>query len=676
MSAVARLEAGELHLGGERVPLLSGEMHFWRLDPRDWENCLRRIKDMGFPIVATYLSWRRHSLGPGRTDLAGSTDPRLDVTRFLQMCAEIGLWVHLKPGPWICAEETNGGYPDWLVGDPDLQALDSEGRAVLGYNSPFQSPIPSYLHPKYLDHVREWLMDVDECVRPFFYPRGPIIMVQLDNEPCMTFHDRMLESDYNPVNVGPGGYYQRWLQDKYGTIEALNTAYRSEWSSYDDVEPPRKVPTLKLDQLRQLTDWIEFKEWLLATHIELLRDFHLQNGLRGVLFTVNYNRHDQLSVPNNWSRLEKASGLGGFDYYPAMPMGFRELVDVSMAVNYGLSTLKASWSPEMMSGIWKFPTADVSSPGLRAEDFEYLYLTALAFGLKGMNFYMLVNRENWESAPLDERGQLTETAPAVQKVLELFRRVPDFTTLHKAQQVAIVYYRPYAWEAFAVDGQVVEDACCRMAESYARFEALYTALVRLNWDPAIFDPWVNSREHLAKYRMVFVPSGACMDRSTQQLLCDYADNGGTLVFFSEPPQSDLETAPWSLFGSSLTADGKAGGGEILCLGPVSGDALERGAEPNLIDLQRILGETDLSAESETDDSNVLTVVQRNDTTAVLFVLNTSALPSEPTIRVKGVQSGALVSAFSEEVASVIENGCARVSIPGNTVRVYFIRSHG
>ena len=47
-----------------------------------------------------------------------------------------------------------------------------------------------------------------------------------------------------------------------------------------------------------------------------------------------------------------------------------------------------------------------------------------------------------------------------------------------------------------------------------------------------------------------------------------------------------------------TADGKAGGGEILCLGPVSGDALERGAEPNLIDLQRILAETDLSAESE------------------------------------------------------------------------------
>ncbi len=47
--------------------------------------------------------------------------------------------------------------------------------------------------------------------------------------------------------------------------------------------------------------------------VEKRERFHLQNGLRGVLFTANYNEHDQPSVPNNWSRLEKAGGLGGFD---------------------------------------------------------------------------------------------------------------------------------------------------------------------------------------------------------------------------------------------------------------------------------------------------------------------------------------------------------------------------
>ncbi len=673
-SAAVKLEANELHLGEKRVPLLSGEMHFWRLDPEHWEGCLRRIKDMGLPIVATYLSWRRHSPGPGETDLAGRTDPRLNVARFLQLCAEVGLWVHLKPGPWICAEEINGGYPDWLVADPDLHVLDSEDQVVLGYNPPFLSPIPSYLHPKYLDHVRKWLTDVDECIRPFCYPRGPIIMVQLDNEPGMTFHDRMFESDYNPVNIGPDGIYQHWLQDKYRTIEALNEAHRSKWPSFEAVEAPRKALSLRLDELRRSTDWIEFKEWLLVRHIELLRDTHLRNGLRSVLFTVNYNEHEQLAVPNNWSRLERASGLGGFDYYPVMPMDSRALVDVAMAVNYSLSVSKACWSPEMMSGVWKLPATNEGRPELRAEDFEYLYLAALALGLKGMNFYMLVNRENWEDAPLDEKGQPTETARAVQKALELLRGVPDFATLRKAQQVAIVYYRSYAREAFAASGQVVESEGHRVGESYARFRALYAALVRLNWDPAIFDPWVNSPEHLAQYRLVLVPSGVYMDRGTQQLLLDYSNNGGTLVFFSDPPQFDSDFAPWSLFGPSPTARGKPGSGTILRLKPASRDDDEYGIEPSVDDLQRILAETGLSLESETDDSDVLTVVQRNDTAAVLFALNTSALPAGPMIRVRSVRSGTLVSVLSGEVASAIEEGRARVRIPARSVEAYLIRS--
>ena len=75
----------------------------------------------------------------------------------------------------------------------------------------------------------------------------------------------------------------------------------------------RKVPTLKLDQLRQLTDWIEFENgsW---RHIELPGIF-LQNG-REYLFTVNYT--GTISFRCRITGV-KGSGLGGFDYYPAMP---------------------------------------------------------------------------------------------------------------------------------------------------------------------------------------------------------------------------------------------------------------------------------------------------------------------------------------------------------------------
>ena len=56
----------------------------------------------------------------------------------------------------------------------------------------------------------------------YFHPQGPILLVQLDNEPSMTFHDRLLESDYNAVNLL---LYHGWLKDEYGTIENLNLSH-------------------------------------------------------------------------------------------------------------------------------------------------------------------------------------------------------------------------------------------------------------------------------------------------------------------------------------------------------------------------------------------------------------------------------------------------------------------
>ncbi|MER3406199.1 MAG: hypothetical protein C4289_14435, partial [Chloroflexota bacterium] len=112
------VQAGGLRIGDRFVPLLSGEVQFWRLDPAHWAPVLDAVRDAGIPIVATYLSWRRHAPDPERPpDFSGRNDPRLNVTGFLDLCRQQGLWVHLKPGPWICAEEPGGGYPDWLLAD-------------------------------------------------------------------------------------------------------------------------------------------------------------------------------------------------------------------------------------------------------------------------------------------------------------------------------------------------------------------------------------------------------------------------------------------------------------------------------------------------------------------------------------------------------------------------------
>ncbi|MEW5813824.1 MAG: beta-galactosidase [Spirochaetota bacterium] len=687
----AMLMQNGLFLRGERIPLFGGEMHFWRINPEYWERCLRQLKAMGLHLVSTYLSWRRHSISPDENDLTGRTDPRLNLPAFLGLCAELGLWVHLKPGPWICAEEENGGYPDWLVRDEDIQVKNNQGRPVLGYNPPFSGPIPSYLHPQYLEYVHKWLTDVDSCIKDFCYPRGPIILVQLDNEPSMTFHDGMFESDYNSVNVQGFGFYQQWLHGKYGSIEMLNRAHGANYSGFSDAEAPLSLEVKCFGDLRRYTDWAEFKEWLLARYVEVLREIHLKNGIQGVLFTVNYNHHAFMSVPNNWSKLEQASGLGGYDYYAVPPLQHKDFVDFVKAVNYSLATLKIPWAPEMMCGIWRFEGSEEIDADLLAPHMEGMYFLSLAYGIKGINFYMLVNRENWQHAPVDERGRHMSTYSVLKKVMDFVKAVKDFTSLLKNQKVAVMYYRPYAWEAYITAGADVVLEGLHLGEAYRSFEVLYAALVELNYDPGIFDPFVNNERDISKYQLLFVSSSVYMDEGTQKLLRRYVGNGGILVFSFQLPHLDLDMKPCSHFDtngkyvvSKFSAESKScskvlfvernlGKGKVVVMETYlpcqekdkkNGEYLEA--------LGSLLSDHGLTPEVVADDRYIATIVQENDFEEILFVINMTSQSREVKLRFKKVTTGTLRRIFSQEPVLFIKNRETTLTMAGRGIEVFHI----
>lgn len=668
-----------LLLKGEKTTLFSGEIHFWRIDPKYWERCLRQLKAMRIDIVSTYLSWRRHSISPNENDLIGRTDPRLNLPSFLNLCAELGLWVHLKPGPWICAEEEKGGYPDWLVRDEEIMVMDSQGRLVLGYNPPFDGHIPSYLHPKYLEYVKKWLTDVDMCIKDFCYPNGPIILIQLDNEPSMTFHDKVFESDYNPVNVKDFGLYQKWLKEKYDSIELLKLTHNENYTSFSNVEAPTALNVKHLYDLRRYTDWAEFKEWLLAKYIKILREVHYKNGIREVLFTVNFNEHYPMSVPNNWKKLEQAAnGLGGYDYYAIPPLQCKNFVDFIKAVNYSLAILRIPWAPEMMCGIWKFDGTEKIYKGLLATQMESMYLLSLAYGLKGMNFYMFVNRENWEYAPVDEKGQSTQMYSIPRIVMDFVKSVRDFPSLQKNQKISVMYYRPYAWEAYVtLDEKVkvkVDDL--HLGRSYYLFETLYAALVNLNYDPAIFDPFVNNEVDISKYKLIFVPSSIYMDENTQRLLKKYVENGGIAVFIHKLPSLDLNFKSCSYFSKYTRymrtklhrklslKEIVVGKGMIatinenyFCNNIIKGDEL-------FLDiLGSLLKYYSLKPEVETNNRYILTVVQENNFEKILFVINMNSQFKKVKLRFEKVEKGRLEEIFSLKTASYIKGGEATLDIP-------------
>lgn len=677
-----------LLLEGKKTPLFSGEIHFWRIDPKYWERCLRQLKAVGIDIVSTYVSWRRHSLSPNENDLTGKTDPRLDLPAFLTLCAKIGLWVNLKPGPWICAEEENGGYPDWLVKDEEICVKDEKGMSVQGYIPEFSSNIPSYLHPRYLEYVKKWLGDVDTCIKDFCYPKGPIILIQLDNEPSMTFHDKMFESDYNSVNIRDFGIYQKWLKKKYKSIKSLNLAHSSNYASFSYVKAPVDLNVKYLCDLRKHTDWAEFKEWIMAEHIKTLRKIHTQNGIKDVLFTINFNEHPQMAVPNNWNKLEQATGgIGGYDYYAVPPLKYQNYVDFIKAVNYSLVVLKVPWSPEMMCGIWKFDNSDKTSEDkdLLAKQMDSMYLLSLAYGLKGMNFYMFANRENWEHAAVDEKGQSNQVYNILKKVMNFVKSVKDFSSLQKNQKIAVMYYRPYAWEAYIALNEKVKVNNSYLGSSYYSFETLYTALVNLNYDPAIFDPFVNNETDVSKYKLVFIPSGIYMDENTQKLLKRYAKNGGIAVFFPELPTLGLDFKPCSYLDRN-TKYIKPKLSQKLNLKEI---AIEEGKiitikddcfcndsskedEPFLNILSLFLEYYGLKPEVEVNERHILAVIQKNNFEKILFVINMSSQFKEVKLKFQGLQKGRLDGIFSLKTASYIEDGEATLNIKGMTVDIFRI----
>ena len=153
-------DAYSMLIDGSRVVLWSGEFHPFRLpSPSLWRDVLQKLRAHGYNAISIYASWNYHSPAPGRFDFTGVRDLGL----FLRMAAETGLYVIMRPGPYINAEVDAGGFPGWLTA--------TKGTARTS-------------DPTYLKHVDEWLTAVDRIVSRHLYTDGggTVVLYQLENE--------------------------------------------------------------------------------------------------------------------------------------------------------------------------------------------------------------------------------------------------------------------------------------------------------------------------------------------------------------------------------------------------------------------------------------------------------------------------------------------------------------
>jgi beta-galactosidase len=146
-------------LDGKPFQVISGEMHYPRIPRAYWRPRLRMAKAMGLNTITTYVFWNEHEPQPGVYDFSSNND----VAEFVREAQQEGLYVILRPGPYICAEWEWGGYPSWLLKDHSIVVRSSD--------------------PKFMRAATLWIDRLGQELAPLQIGNGgPIILTQVENE--------------------------------------------------------------------------------------------------------------------------------------------------------------------------------------------------------------------------------------------------------------------------------------------------------------------------------------------------------------------------------------------------------------------------------------------------------------------------------------------------------------
>ena len=146
-------------LDGKPFQIISGEMHYPRIPREAWRQRMKMAKAMGINTIGTYVFWNVHEPEKGKFDFSGNND----IAAFVRIAKEEGLWVVLRPSPYVCAEWEFGGYPYWLQNIKGLVVRSKE--------------------PQYLKEYETYIDRVGKELSPLLVTNGgSILLIQVENE--------------------------------------------------------------------------------------------------------------------------------------------------------------------------------------------------------------------------------------------------------------------------------------------------------------------------------------------------------------------------------------------------------------------------------------------------------------------------------------------------------------
>ena len=108
---------GTFLLNGNPFVVKAAEIHYPRIPKPYWEHRIKMCKALGMNTVCIYIFWNIHEQREGQFDFTGNND----VAEFCRLAQKNGMYVIVRPGPYVCAEWEMGGLPWSLLKKKDIR---------------------------------------------------------------------------------------------------------------------------------------------------------------------------------------------------------------------------------------------------------------------------------------------------------------------------------------------------------------------------------------------------------------------------------------------------------------------------------------------------------------------------------------------------------------------------
>jgi len=546
---------------GKPIFVISGEIHYFRLDPKLWEKHLKLLKDSGANTTSTYIPWDWHEYEENKFDFTGLTNPARNLIKYIKLCKKVGLDLIVKPGPYILAEYEHHGLPIWLINkiSKNAHALDEKENII-------DSDLMSYMSDEYLNYSFLWYDKIMPIIAEHQESNaGPIIMMQVCNE-VGVFQWLYGKIDYNPSVIK---LHKEFLVNKYLSIENLNKTYGTNYSSFESIAAPIDKIETKQDYCAYYDFHLFYRHYYslyLDVLIKKIKKFDIKIQLTHNIPGWIYGNAAELPMLiSTYEEIMKTRDdiVFGLDHIPEF-VSFRN-AHSDFACNKILEALQPHapvWAAELQAGTREH---QVKSD---ANDLETFYYTSLAHGMKSFNYYMFSQGTNpkgkgfygktfYYQTPLEVSSKKTDLYKSIKKVNSFINEEKENLIESKTKSdICVGLYKPYFYTELTTSQMLKEKRLdidklgLQYDPRFIREEIFFNGLLRglqtLNFNYEIKDLENVSLESLLQYKQLWVVTTEFMDSVAQQLLSDFVKVGGHLIIYPVIPTLDLYLNPCTI----------------------------------------------------------------------------------------------------------------------------------